>query len=100
MHFSRRNMIDARIAGIPCKIHIDMCEHYPPIPTCMDSDIDYRGGYDIEFTVLDRKGYLADWLRRKMTEEEAREIERKIIAQRVSENEDAEIAEFESRSYN
>ena len=47
-------------------------------PNC-DSDWDCYGYTEIEFNVLDRKGYKAAWLERKMTQEDRERIELEIV---------------------
>lgn len=49
-----------RIDGIPCGIKIDSIYE--------DWDFPERRWPVVEFTVLDRKGYVADWLANKMTD--------------------------------
>lgn len=51
--------MDARICGIPCIIgvthfHEDPGSYYEP------------GDIEVEFDILDRKGYFAPWLEKKM----------------------------------
>lgn len=58
------------VAGIPCIVHIDeyIVGSYSYHAA---SDIDYHGS--VSFSILDRKGYEAPWLTKKMTpREEAR----------------------------
>ncbi len=52
------------VAGIPCIVHIDeyIVGSYSYHAA---SDIDYHGS--VSFSILDRKGYEAPWLERKMT---------------------------------
>lgn len=67
-----------RIAGIPCTIAVIYFHHQRPhggsAHTC-DSDVDWYGYTEMEFDVLDRKGYLANWLEKKMTDDDRIEIE-------------------------
>ena len=76
------NRIESKIYGIPCIIGIDSINGVNAwngsAHTCDSSD-DYYGYVDIEFTVLDRKGYKADWLARKMTESDVTRIENEIV---------------------
>lgn len=58
------------IAGIPCGIVVDYYLNVPPWRgSAYDcpSDWDYYGYTEFEFTVVDRKGYRADWLAKKLT---------------------------------
>lgn len=69
-------IFEATVAGIPCQIKV---ENYIPgqDAKCYGSEL-----YDwcppepeeIEFTVLDRKGYVANWLQKKLTEDDEIEI--------------------------
>ncbi len=69
----------AHIAGIPCLIDVDYCDVQPGLGPSADSDWDCYGSTDIGFTVLDRKGYPAKWLERKMTDKDVSEIECQIL---------------------
>lgn len=66
--------MDYRIAGIPCQVEVSYSFTQKPLGPSCDSDLDCYGYTELEFNVLDRKGYPAPWLRRKMTEEEGSEI--------------------------
>jgi len=72
--------IESRVAGIPCLIQIDRCM---VVSGSYDynaaSDFDYYGYKEIEFTVLDRKGYPAPWLERKLTDDDTDRIENQIL---------------------
>ena len=46
--------------------------------TCPSSD-DYYGYTEIEYDVLDRKGYRAKWLERKITDKDAERIREDIM---------------------
>lgn len=74
-------VIEASIQGIPCKVRIETYLVVPPwtgpISKC-PSDLDYYGYTEIEFTVLDRKGYEANWLFEKMTDLDRESIEHDI----------------------
>lgn len=70
---------DHHIAGIPCIINVTYCHHTPPQPNCTSSDIDFNGETDIEYEVLDRKGYKANWLVKKITDDIDHEIRGMII---------------------
>lgn len=77
--------IESKIAGIPCRIQVDSCLVKKPFKgsafNCDSSD-DYYGYTDISFTVLDRKGYKAAWLEKKMTQKDVERIEKEILADR------------------
>ena len=73
------NMIEARIAGIPCLVEV---KHYaarvpgrysgPPERCCPDEP------EEIKFAVHDRRGRPAPWLARKMIDDDRAELERLI----------------------
>lgn len=69
------------LAGIPCLIGVESYSGQKPFKgsahNC-NSDWDYYGFEDIEYTILDRKGYKAEWLARKITPRIEEEINRKI----------------------
>lgn len=71
--------MDFRIAGIPCQIELTHLFVQRPLGPLCDSDLDCYGYTDIEFNVLDRKGYPAPWLERKLTEGDRSEIERLLL---------------------
>lgn len=74
------HIIPYSLKGIPCQIQIDECtvysgSYHPEAP----SDLDYYGYSEIEFTLLDRKGYPAAWLERKLNELEEEKIQLEIL---------------------
>lgn len=71
--------METRIAGIPCKVRVTHCFVQKPLGTRCDSDLDCYGYTDIEFDVLDRKGYLAPWLEKKMSDDDRVRIEELIL---------------------
>ena len=71
------------VCGIPCGVVIQDYTIAPPYrgpaQRC-DSDVDYYGYTEIEWFLIDRKGYSAEWLERKMDEAGLRkEVEDEII---------------------
>lgn len=69
------NTFDYRIAGIPCKIEVLQCNRTKgTFSYHASSDLEYYGEAEVEFRVLDRKGYKANWLAKKMSEHEHEEI--------------------------
>ena len=68
--------VATKIQGIPCLVEVTTFVFVKPWKgsphTCPSSD-DYYGYTEIEYDVLDRKGYRANWLERKMT---AKDVER------------------------
>lgn len=81
----------SQVCGIPCIIRVD---HYykqrawrGAVHSC-PSDWDYYGYEEVEYSVLDRKGYPAAWLERKLSpKEHSRIIEE--ISQNGAEERDA-----------
>ncbi len=67
--------------GIPCLIGVESYTGQKPFKgsayNC-DSDWDYRGFEDIEYSILDRKGYYAEWLSKKLDKKIKHEIEKTI----------------------
>jgi len=88
------HMMESTISGIPCFIDVETCN---VVKGSFDynaaSDWDYHGYTEIEFTVYDRKGYIANWLAKKMTDEDVSRIEGEILAQHEDDFDD-------SRCYN
>ena len=61
--------MNTTISGIPCEVRVT---HYPPyFPATWWEPAD---GPEIEFEVLDTKGYKAEWLARKMTKADEERI--------------------------
>jgi hypothetical protein len=59
------------ISGIPCLLGVDGYEAVSGSYSYhAASDVDYYGYVECEYDVLDRKGYPAAWLERKMTEKD------------------------------
>lgn len=71
---------DSTVCGIPCGIRIDTVDvhkgNYSWNAACPE---EYHGYQDIEFTVLDSKGYEAPWLANKLTSADTARIEREIL---------------------
>ena len=77
-----RGDFDSNVQGIPCQVVIDRCmvvkgSHSYNAP----SDLDYYGYSEIEFHLLDRKGYPAAWLERKLRVEDIDRIEQECLNQ-------------------
>lgn len=74
-------MLESHVQGIPCQIDVTEFTHVAPwkgdARNC-PSDWDYYGYTEIEFRVYDRKGYLAEWLEKKMTSDDVERIESEI----------------------
>jgi hypothetical protein len=67
------------IAGIPCQVELTWIHSQPALGPMCDSDWDCYGYTDIEFDVLDRKGYKAPWLERKMTLADKQRIDEELL---------------------
>jgi hypothetical protein len=70
--------IQSHIQGIPCIIVARVCVNRGSYSRDAASDWDYYGYEEIDFEVLDRKGYNAPWLQRKLTSEDVTRIESEI----------------------
>lgn len=68
--------MDTHIQGIPCQIKVT---HQANVKGSYSynaaSDWDYHGYTELEYDVLDRRGYPAPWLERKMTDKDRERIE-------------------------
>lgn len=72
-------IFEYKISGIPCKIRVDSVRHVKGLYSYnAPSDLDYYGYTEIEYTVLDRRGYPAQWLARKVNDTLDDEIKRYI----------------------
>lgn len=61
-------IMPTKIAGIPCQIRIThFYRKHGEYSFNSNSDADYYGYTECDFNVLDRKGYDAPWLHKKMT---------------------------------
>lgn len=71
--------IESRIAGIPCIIAVTDYESVRGSYSYnAPSDMDYYGYSEAEWVVLDRRGYTAAWLERKLTDADVSRIEEEI----------------------
>lgn len=72
--------IETTVAGIPCLIGVTDYERYRPAFISGPPEDCYpaEGGYG-EYDLLDRKGYRARWLERKITDRIDRELQDKIF---------------------
>ena len=90
-------IFDSHIAGIPCQIEVTT--YRPPerkIVTCTTIDPPDPG--EVEYEVLDRKGYPAEWLARKMTREDEQRIEDECADRAEEEQAEAAICAAEYRA--
>jgi len=60
--------IPYRIQGIPCQIEVLDYKFYAGEGRNAPSDEDSRDGFECAYRILDRKGYPANWLAKKITE--------------------------------
>lgn len=74
-----RDIVESSIAGIPCLIGIKSYFSKKPDFFSKDSDVDYYGYTDMDYDILDRKGYRAAWLEKKATEKDIDKIEQDVI---------------------
>ena len=72
--------IPSTVAGIPCLIGVMTYDSVAGDSRCTDSDYDFNGYTDIDFEILDRKGYSAAWLEKKVTSSVKDQIEDTIHA--------------------
>lgn len=72
--------IDTTVRGIPCIIGVlDYERVYGSFSYNAPSDLDHDGYIDCEWDLLDRKGYPAKWLERKLTSKDRDQIDDTII---------------------
>jgi hypothetical protein len=57
--------VPIRVCNIPCIANVTLFNHVKPNYNSWASDMDYHGYTEIEFNLLDRKGYPAPWLEKK-----------------------------------
>lgn len=88
---------ETTICGIPCGIAIDDFDHVPGNPNCTDSSDDYYGYTICNWTVLDRKGYVANWLRQKMSEQDVNDIDIEVFE--YSTKEDPPEPDYDEEKY-
>ena len=67
-------VIDTRVGGIPCLIGVVSYERVKGDGYWAISSDDSRDGFETEWELLDRRGYVANWLERKTVAEKIEEI--------------------------
>lgn len=68
--------IETNVAGIPCLVQMTYCER----------DYNESGSWvDLEFEIQDRRGRKADWLAKKMTQDDINRIKSELLAARKEE---------------
>ena len=70
---------ESNVVGIPCIIHVTGFYQQEPLGRNAPTDLDCYGYVEIDFEVLDRKGYKAKWLEAKLNEDEISRIEDEIV---------------------
>jgi len=72
--------IEARIQGIPCQVQLDYYEPVTPAYRRGHPDNwEPESGGELRWSVLDRRGYPAPWLVRKLTDKDADHIEHALL---------------------
>jgi hypothetical protein len=75
-------LVEVTVAGIPCFARVESFTHVEPwkgnIMDC-PSDMDYYGYTECEWSIVDRKGYDAEWLQKKVTKADEEAIEEAIF---------------------
>lgn len=72
--------IDSTVAGIPCRIGVVDYEAYVPAYTSGPPEYCYPSeGGTADFHILDRKGYRAKWIERKLTSRMEDDIQEEIF---------------------
>lgn len=73
-----------RCHGIPCGVVIDSVLVVPPWrgpASACPSDLDYYGYSELEWHLIDRRGYSAEWLENILTPSETNQLEDEIYQQ-------------------
>jgi hypothetical protein len=98
--------IETEVRGIPCGVVVDGYSAPRPayignFPGAGFGDAEPPEPEEIEWHLVDRKGYRADWLAEKMTDSDCREVEDLLLterAERIEENKmEAAISRMEER---
>ena len=72
-------IIPTHVKGIPAQLGVTHFVDQPADPTSWDSDWDYYGYTEVEMDLLDRKGYPAAWLEKKLTDDDREELKNEAI---------------------
>ena len=80
--------IEHRVAGIPCIVAVTNFHRQRAMGPTADSDLDCYGYTEVEYELLDRKGYRAAWLEKKVTSNIEDDIKQAIINDMESSNEE------------
>ena len=76
---------ETHVCGIPCGVVVERFIDVPPNPNSWDSPDDYYGYIEIEWFLIDRKGYKANWLRNKMSKDDVDKLENEIVDEKENE---------------
>ena len=77
------------IAGIPCQIQATISGESRPAKINAPPEYCYEAEYpEVDFEVLDRKGYPAPWLEAKLTDEPRYDIECEALDQAKKDDDD------------
>lgn len=80
-HLPPSTTFDYHIAGIPCQIQAWVSGKYRPARIDAPAEFCYEAEYpEVDFEVLDRKGYPAPWLERKLDDGIRHDIEAAALA--------------------
>ncbi|CAB5219959.1 hypothetical protein UFOVP239_17 [uncultured Caudovirales phage] len=71
--------IETQVAGIPALIGVTYFKSVAGDRSCKDSDYDYYGYTESEWIILDRKGYKAAWLERKLNKADRSRIADEVV---------------------
>ncbi len=79
------HITNTTISGIPCQVAL-LSYYSTKGNSSADNDYDYYGYEEAEWVVLDRKGYEAPWLARKLTEYDNERIENLLLESYIDYN--------------
>lgn len=72
-------IIPTQIKEIPAQLGVIACNITPPNPYTWDSDVDFHGDTEVEFDILDRKGYQAKWLENKLSSYDWEDLANEVL---------------------
>ena len=71
---------NTKVCGIPCGVVVESYHKTEPTYSCMaETPEEYYGDLEIEYFLVDRKGYRANWLQNKMDQYDKEELEIQIV---------------------
>ena len=74
-HESGLDIFQTHVKGIPCQCMILDAIPYVPMKVYVDGDADPPEGGEVDFKLLDRKGYPAPWLHEKLDPDDIARLE-------------------------